>query len=85
MKNRPLTAADNIGKVCGCASCVDAGVATEPMRRVPDGHGGSKWLHAHELRDWLTAYRDLRAKFGQAITEQGLDPKKLKRAMEGPR
>lgn len=83
--SRPLTAADNIGKVCGCTNCIAAGVGEERMRRVPGPDGKPIWIHAEALRDWLKSYREMRAKFRSAMDTQGLDPKKLKNAMEGRR
>lgn len=62
-RNRTLTAADNIGKVCGCKHCVEAGVGEERMRRVPGVDGKPIWIHAERLRDWLKAYRDAREAF----------------------
>lgn len=45
----------NIGDVCGCTQCAEAGVAQEPRRRVPDSRSGSRWIHGRELRRWLDA------------------------------
>lgn len=70
--HRSLIAADNIGKICGCEHCQAAGVGTERMRRVPRFGGGTEWLHAERLRDWLQGYRALRAQFGSVVKDKEL-------------
>lgn len=61
--NRTITAADNVGRVCGCENCIAAGVGTERMRRIPGEDGKPMWIHAERLRDWLKAYRVARQAF----------------------
>ena len=46
----------NLGLVCGCAECIEWGVATEPQRRVPASvPRGFRWIHGRELSSWLKA------------------------------
>lgn len=45
----------NLGDICGCAECREAGVGNEPRRRIPDNQCGSRWIHGRELRRWLDA------------------------------
>jgi hypothetical protein len=57
MRTRTPIPADNIGIVCGCRECVDAGVAHERQRRVPSDVPGveARWVHGWDLRRWLDA------------------------------
>lgn len=75
-KRRAIIAADNIGKVCGCQSCVEAGVADKPMRRVPGLDGTPRFIHGEELRRWLEAYNTLRQNFRHLIDGHALSPKR---------
>jgi len=61
------------GPVCGCAECVEHGVANEPQRRVPaDAHfGKSRLIHGRELAAWLKAKEQTFAQLRQAIGPRG--------------
>lgn len=69
MSRRRWIAADNIGAVCGCFECREAGVQFEPQRKVPADqyHTKPRWIHGYELKAWLEAREQARQQIRAAI------------------
>lgn len=59
------------GDVCGCHECVAAGVASEPVQRVPDGTTAGRVIHGSELARWLRARADFLRAAREAVGPRG--------------
>jgi hypothetical protein len=84
-RGRTFTANDNVGKPCNCLECQAAGVTDKAIRFVPadEFHPKARWLHGSELKSWYEAYERAQTEMRAVRDKLGLDPKKLKAAVQG--
>lgn len=86
-ERRAYRAGDNTGQPCNCLECQAAGVTDKPIRFVPadEFHQKAHWAHGEELRRWYEAYERAQREMRELRDKLGLDPKKLKQAVEQSR